>query len=147
VRSAEALDVHAIAVTIGVGATSINPYLAQESIADRQRRGLFGEIAARGGGALSQGGGQGLLKMSKMGISIMSAYRGGYNFEAIGLSRALTAEFFPGMPSRISGIGLSGIASNVLSFHGPPGPDGDRAAGGRPVRCAAMARSTPSTAT
>jgi glutamate synthase (NADPH/NADH) large chain len=49
--------------------------------------------------------------MSKMGISVISSYRGGCNFEAIGLSRALTAEFFPGMPSRISGIGLSGIAS------------------------------------
>jgi glutamate synthase (NADPH) large chain len=119
VRSAEALDVHAIAVTIGVGATSVNPYLAQESIADRQRRGLFGDVSLREAveryrKALDKG----LLKvMSKMGISIVSAYRGGYNFEAIGLSRALTAEFFPGMPSRISGIGLSGISTNVLSFH------------------------------
>ncbi|MFT8777309.1 MAG: glutamate synthase large subunit [Gluconacetobacter liquefaciens] len=119
VRSAEALDVHAIAVTIGVGATSINPYLAQESIADRQRRGLFGEISLREAvERYRKAVDKGLLKvMSKMGISIVSAYRGGYNFEAIGLSRALTAEFFPGMPSRISGIGLSGIATNVLSFH------------------------------
>ena len=52
----------------------------------------------------------GLLKiMSKMGISVISSYRGGYNFEAVGLSRALVADFFPGMPSRISGIGLAGI--------------------------------------
>ncbi|MFS3136466.1 glutamate synthase large subunit [Gluconacetobacter sacchari] len=119
IRSAEALDVHAIAVTIGVGATTINPYLAQESIADRQRRGLFGDMALREAvERYRKAVDKGLLKvMSKMGISIVSAYRGGYNFEAIGLSRALTAEFFPGMPSRISGIGLSGIATNVLSFH------------------------------
>ena len=61
---------------------------------------------------------KGLLKvMSKMGISVISSYRGGYNFEAIGLSRALVAEFFPGMPSRISGIGLPGIARKVLEQH------------------------------
>jgi glutamate synthase (NADPH/NADH) large chain len=62
---------------------------------------------------------KGLLKvMSKMGISIVSSYRGGYCFEAIGLSRALVGEFFPGMQSRISGIGLSGIARKVLALHG-----------------------------
>lgn len=119
VRTSTALDVHAIAVTIGVGATTVNPYLAQESIADRHRRGLFGsrslrECMERYRKAVDKG----LLKiMSKMGISIVASYRGGCNFEAVGLSRALTAEFFPGMPSRISGIGLSGIARNALSFH------------------------------
>ena len=56
--------------------------------------------------------------MSKMGISVISSYRGGYNFEAVGLSRALVAEFFPGMPSRISGIGLAGIAAaRSLELH------------------------------
>ena len=55
--------------------------------------------------------------MSKMGISVISSYRGGYNFEAVGLSRALVAEFFPGMQSRISGIGLSGIARRLLNLH------------------------------
>ena len=51
-----------------------------------------------------------LLKiMAKMGISVISSYRGGLNFEAVGLSRAMVAEFFPGMHSRISGIGLIGI--------------------------------------
>jgi glutamate synthase (NADPH/NADH) large chain len=52
----------------------------------------------------------GLLKiMSKMGISVISSYRGGYNFEALGLSRALVAEYLPGVTSRISGIGLAGL--------------------------------------
>jgi glutamate synthase (NADPH/NADH) large chain len=55
--------------------------------------------------------------MSKMGISVLSSYRGGMNFEVIGLSRALVAEFFPGTQSRISGIGLSGIARRVLAMH------------------------------
>ncbi|MDG6094011.1 glutamate synthase large subunit [Acetobacter sp. AN02] len=119
VRMADALDVHSIAVTLGVGATTVNPYLAQESIADRVRRGLFGSMTLREAvERYRKAIDKGLLKiMSKMGISIMASYRGGCNFEAVGLSRALTAEFFPGMPSRISGIGLSGIARNILTFH------------------------------
>ena len=52
----------------------------------------------------------GLLKiMSKMGISVLSSYRGGCNFEALGLSRSVVAEYFPGMISRISGIGIKGL--------------------------------------
>ena len=119
VRSAECMDVHTFAVLIGSGATTINAYLAQESIADRHRRGLFGnltlkECVQRFKKAVDKG----LLKvMSKMGISVVSSYRGGYNFEAIGLSRALVGEFFPGMQSRISGIGIPGIARNVLELH------------------------------
>ncbi|GAN68273.1 glutamate synthase large subunit [Acetobacter orleanensis] len=119
VRASTTLDVHSIAVTIGVGATTVNPYLAQENIADRHRRGLFGKLTLRECmERYRKAVDKGLLKiMSKMGISIVASYRGGCNFEAVGLSRALTAEFFPGMPSRISGIGLPGIARNVLTFH------------------------------
>ena len=40
---------------------------------------------------------QGLLKiMAKMRISVVSSYRGGLNFEAVGLSRAMCAEYFTG---------------------------------------------------
>ena len=119
VRCGETIDVHYFAVMIGAGATTVNAYLAQESIADRHRRGLFPnqslkDCVARYKKAVDKG----LLKvMSKMGISVISSYRGGMNFEAIGLSRALVAEFFPGVPSRISGIGLSGIARRVLAMH------------------------------
>ncbi|RAU23100.1 glutamate synthase large subunit [Paramagnetospirillum kuznetsovii] len=119
VRSGECLDVHYFAVLIGVGATTVNAYLAQEAIADRQRRGLFGamsleECVRRYKYALDQG----LLKiMAKMGISVVSSYRGGYNFEAVGLSRTLVAEFFPGMTSRISGIGLTGIQKKSIEQH------------------------------
>ncbi len=119
VRSGECLDVHYFAVLIGVGATTVNAYLAQETIADRHRRGLlpgmsFAECVAR----YKKAADEGLLKiMSKMGIAVVSSYRGAYNFEAVGLSRTLVAEFFPGMNSRISGIGLSGIQKKVLENH------------------------------
>lgn len=119
VRSSECLDVHYFAVLIGVGSTIVNAYLAEEAIYDRQRRGLLGDISVETAvenfkTAIDQG----LLKiMSKMGIGVLSSYRGGYCFEAVGLSRALVAEFFPGMSSRISGIGLSGIKKNIAAMH------------------------------
>ncbi len=119
VRSGECLDVHYCAVLIGVGATTVNAYLAQESIADRHRRGLFGDLplldcVQRYKKAMDEG----LLKvMSKMGISIISSYRGGCNFEAVGLSRTLVDEFFEGMPSRISGIGMTGIKKKIIELH------------------------------
>ncbi len=119
VRTSDCVDVHGFAVLIGAGATTVNAYLAQESIADRQRRGLFGSMSLKEAvGRYKKAVDKGLLKvMSKMGISVISSYRGGLNFEAIGLSRALVAEFFPGMQSRISGIGLAGIARKVLDLH------------------------------
>jgi glutamate synthase (NADPH/NADH) large chain len=119
VRAAECFDTHYFAVLIGVGATTVNAYLAQECIADRHARGLFGKIelgpcVKRYLDAVNAG----LLKiMSKMGISVISSYRGAYNFEAVGLSRSMVAEIFPGMSSRISGIGLSGIAKKLARLH------------------------------
>jgi glutamate synthase (NADPH) large chain len=119
VRSGECLDVHYFAVLIGVGATTVNAYLAQECIADRHGRGLYGNMTLKACITRYQESvNQGLLKvMSKMGISVISSYRGGYNFEALGLSRSLVADLFPGMPSRISGIGLSGIQKQILQLH------------------------------
>jgi len=119
VRSGECLDVHYLAVLIGVGATSVNPYLAEAAIADRHARGLLEPLSLdRCLGNFKTAMGDGLLKiMSKMGISVLSSYRGGANFEAIGLSRALVDEFFPGVSSRISGIGLRGLQEDLQEQH------------------------------
>jgi glutamate synthase (NADPH/NADH) large chain len=119
VRSAECIDPHYFAVLIGCGATVVNAYLAEDSLADRIGRGLLdGDLTAaiaRYREAIDQG----LLKiMAKMGISVVSSYRGGLNFEAVGLSRAMCAEYFPGMTSRISGIGVSGIQRKAEEVHG-----------------------------
>jgi glutamate synthase (NADPH/NADH) large chain len=119
VQSAECLDTHYFAVLIGVGATTVNPYLAQECIRERHSKGLFGdysyeECVARFKKAVDQG----LLKiMAKLGISVVSAYRGGFNFEVVGLSRSMVNEYFLGVQSRISGIGLSGIEHKIKELH------------------------------
>jgi glutamate synthase (NADPH/NADH) large chain len=119
VRTAECLDTHYYAVLIGVGATTVNAYLAEATIADRQARGLFGDLdlaecLARHRKAVEDG----LLKiMSKMGIAVISSYRGGYNFEAVGLSRSLVNDLFPGMPAKISGEGYASLHLNAADRH------------------------------
>ena len=119
VETAEAMDTHSFAVLIGVGATTVNPYLAIDSIYQRFEKKLFGNLdfescVERFKKSINAG----LLKiMSKMGISVLSSYRGGCNFESVGLSRSLVSDYFPGMISRISGIGVSGIEKKIKELH------------------------------
>jgi glutamate synthase (NADPH) large chain len=119
VESSDALDTHSFAVLIGVGATTVNPYLAIDSIHQRFEKKLFGksdfeDCVQKFKKSIDAG----LLKiMSKMGISVISSYRGGCNFEAVGLSRAIVSDYFPGMSSRISGIGIKGIEKKIKELH------------------------------
>jgi glutamate synthase (NADPH/NADH) large chain len=118
VRSAECIDPHYFAVLIGSGATTVNAYLAQDSLADRIDRGLLDQTLDVAVARYKEAINQGLLKiMAKMGISVIGSYRGGLNFEAVGLSRAMVAEYFPGMLSRISGIGLHGVQRSLKKVH------------------------------
>jgi glutamate synthase (NADPH/NADH) large chain len=119
VESSDILDTHSFAVLIGVGATTVNPYLAIDSIYERFEKKLFGnsdfETCVK---KYKKSIDDGLLKiMSKMGISVISSYRGGCNFEAVGLSRAIVSDYFPGMSSRISGIGTIGIEKKIKEQH------------------------------
>ena len=120
VECSDALDTHSFAVLIGVGATTINPYLAIDSIYQRFEKNLFGKTdfdncILKYKNSIDAG----LLKiLSKMGISVISSYRGGCNFEAVGLSsRAIVSDYFPGMSSRISGIGISGIEEKIKKLN------------------------------
>ena len=118
VRSAECIDPHYFAVLIGCGATVVNAYLAEDTLADRIDRGLLNGPLTEAMSRYREAIDQGLLKiMAKMGISVISSYRGGLNFEAVGLSRAMCAEYFPGLISRISGIGVSGIQKKSVEIH------------------------------
>ena len=119
VQTAEAMDTHSFAVLIGVGAGTVNPYLAIDSIHQRYEKKLFDKLDFESCvERFKQSINAGLLKiMSKMGISVLSSYRGGCNFEAVGLSRGLVADYFPGMISRISGIGILGIEKKIKELH------------------------------
>ncbi len=119
VQTGDALDTHSFATLIGVGATTVNPYLAFDSLYQRHYKKLFGnftfdECVSRYIKSVNLG----LLKiMSKMGISVLSSYRGGCNFETVGLSRTIVKDYFPGMLSKISGIGLKGIEKKIRTIH------------------------------
>ena len=119
VECSDALDTHSFAILIGVGATTVNPYLAIDSIYQRYEKKLFGKSDFESCVVkFKKSIDAGLLKiMSKMGISVISSYRGGCNFEAVGLSRAIVSDYFPGMSSRISGIGVIGIENKIRELH------------------------------
>ncbi|HEV7558447.1 MAG TPA: glutamate synthase central domain-containing protein, partial [Kofleriaceae bacterium] len=108
VETADAREVHDIALLIGYGAAAINPYLALDLV-----RHLGGSID-RYLHALDDG----LLKvMSKMGISTVQSYRGAQIFEAVGLDRELVDRWFTGTPSRIGGVGLRELGRECLTRH------------------------------
>ena len=118
VQASDVLDVHSFAVLIGIGATTINPYLAERTILSRYKKDNYLGVSSKDilenyKSSINKG----ILKtMSKMGISVLSSYRAGYNFEALGLNRTLVADLFPGMPSRISGLRFHEIENRVKKF-------------------------------
>ena len=119
VSSRECLDVHYFAVLIGVGATTVNASLVEKLISNRHKKNIYQntdypQLIKNFKKSIEKG----LRKIiSKMGISVISSYRGGRNFEIIGLSRSMVESFFPGMSSRISGIGLDGLEKRVRRQH------------------------------
>ncbi len=120
VETGEAREVQHFATLTGYGAGAINPYVAFATIDQMQaERMLAGDMPRE---KLHQNfikaATKGLLKvMSKMGISTQQSYRGAQIFEAVGLDRAFIDEFFTRTPSRIGGIGLTGVAEEMLRRH------------------------------
>ncbi|MGF1544907.1 MAG: glutamate synthase large subunit [Parvularculaceae bacterium] len=120
VRAAECVDPHYVAMLTAVGATAVNPYLACETIAFDVARGVYPDTDGVGPALMRYRAAveAGLMKiLSKSGVSVISSYRGGCDFEALGVSRALAAEYFPGAPSRISGIGLPYLQRKTAELH------------------------------
>jgi glutamate synthase domain-containing protein 2 len=86
---------------------------------------------------------RGLLKiMSKMGSEF--SYRGGLNFEAVGLSRAMVAEYFPAC-SRAFRASACTVQQKLEEVHARAGWRRGRAAHRRLLQGAAVGRrNTPS---
>ena len=130
VECGDAREVHHMALLIGYGAGAINPYLAFESIEDMiaadEGRGMYGLGDMEVGKAVRnyiKAAGKGVLKvMSKMGVSTVASYTGAQIFEAIGLSRGLVDEFFTGTVSRLDGIDLDVVATEVAARHAAAHP-------------------------
>ncbi|HEX6163406.1 MAG TPA: glutamate synthase large subunit, partial [Vicinamibacterales bacterium] len=119
IETGEAREVHHIALLLGYGAGSVNPYLAFESLDDLIRQGLLPDVTHAGAvkqyiKALNKG----VLKvMSKMGISTLQSYCGAQIFEAVGLDREFVDRYFTSTASKIGGIGLKDISEEVRRRH------------------------------
>jgi len=121
VESGEPREVHHFATLFGYGASAINPYLALETIAGLRLRPTAEEKIPGQNKAeenFREAIEEGVVKtMAKMGISTLQGYIGAQVFEALGLSQELVDEYFTWTVSRISGIGTSEIALDILANH------------------------------
>lgn len=121
VESGEPREVHHFATLFGYGASAINPYLALETIAGLRLQPTAEEKIPSQNTAeenFREAIEEGVVKtMAKMGISTLQGYIGAQVFEALGLSQELVDEYFTWTVSRISGIGTSEIALDILANH------------------------------
>ncbi|MEL6157627.1 MAG: glutamate synthase large subunit [Cyanobacteria bacterium J06627_32] len=128
VDTAQCWSTHHFACLLGYGATAICPYLTLESVrhwwgdAKTQKQMDAGKLPVS-----SLNGAQanyrkavdnGLLKiLSKMGISLISSYRGAQIFEAVGIGTDLKALAFRGSVSRLGGLTIEELANETMAFH------------------------------
>jgi hypothetical protein len=118
-ETGEVWDVHHLACLVGFGAAAVHPYLALRAVSELVGTRGFDDKSAEDlqrnyVHALEHG----MLKVSsKMGISTVSGYKAAQIFEAIGISEELIDRCFAGTPSRLGGIGLAEIESDVLRRH------------------------------
>jgi glutamate synthase domain-containing protein 2/glutamate synthase domain-containing protein 1/glutamate synthase domain-containing protein 3 len=120
VETGEAREVQHFALLTGYGAGAVNPYVAFATIDQMQAERIIAGDYPREKlhKNFVKAATKGLLKvMSKMGISTQQSYRGAQIFEAVGLEQAFVDEFFARTPSRIGGIGLEGVAEEMLRRH------------------------------
>ena len=128
VDTAQCWSTHHYACLLGYGATAICPYLTLESVrhwwADKKTQkqmdsGKLPVSTLNGAQAnYRKAVDNGLLKiLSKMGISLLSSYRGAQIFEAIGIGADLKNLAFKGSVSRLGGLSVAELAQETMTFH------------------------------
>lgn len=118
IESGEVREVHHYATLLGYGASAVNGYLAQDTIYDLIEQGILEKDYYAAVEDYNLGILHGIVKIaSKMGISTIQSYRGSQNFEAVGLSKELIDAYFPNTISRIGGISLLDIETDVEYRH------------------------------
>jgi glutamate synthase (NADPH/NADH) large chain len=115
IESAEPREPHHFALLFGYGASAINPYMVNEIIHDQVNQGFItgikGDYAVKN---YNKAIAKGILKiMNKIGISTLHSYRAAQIFEILGLSKTMSAKYFPYTPSRIDGIGLMEVEKEI----------------------------------
>ncbi len=128
VETAQCWSTHHFACLIGYGASAVYPYLALETVkawwhkpktqTQIQQGKLPNLSITQAQERYRKAVEGGLLKiLSKMGISLLSSYAGAQIFEALGIGDQVIQLCFKGTTSRIGGMTLADIASEVLMFH------------------------------
>jgi glutamate synthase (NADPH/NADH) large chain len=120
VEAGDIWETHHFATLIGYGASGICPYIAFETIADMNHKGMIegGLTDENLFKNYTKAVDKELLKIfSKMGISTLQSYRGAQIFECIGLNKSVVDRYFSGTISRIQGLGLAEIARECLIRH------------------------------
>ncbi|WP_270089521.1 glutamate synthase large subunit [Sphingobacterium sp. SYP-B4668] len=120
VEAGDVWEVHHFACLLAFGATAINPYMALASIRTMKEQGnmdtdLVWDTLKKNYVKAICGG---LLKIfSKMGISTLQSYHGAQIFEVLGIDSSVVDKYFCGAVSRIGGLSLDDIATEVLAKH------------------------------
>ncbi len=118
IETGEPREVHHLAVLFSFGADVINPYLAFETLYDLIHDGKLSVDYEKACKNYIKAGVKSVTKtMAKMGISTYASYRGAQIFEAIGINQEVVNKYFHRTASRIEGIGLDTIASEVRQRH------------------------------
>lgn len=117
-ESAEPRDVHHFATLLGYGARAINPYLAQECIAELIDNGRLDKDYHTAIDDYNSAILRGIVKIaSKMGISAVQSYQSAQIFEAVGISKEVIDKYFTDTVSEVGGIGLKEIDEGVEWRH------------------------------
>lgn len=115
IESGDARDVMHMALLVGFGAKAVNPYMAFETIAYMSETKKIKASTEEAFYNYTEALCSGLLKViSRMGISTLQSYCGAQIFEAVGINKEVIDEYFTDTPALISGLGLEGIAKEVL---------------------------------
>ena len=118
-ETADAREVHHIALLLGYGAAAVNPYLAMATVEELAHEGRIpGVTAQQATRNLIKALGKGVRKtMSKMGVSTVASYTGAQIFEALGVSQEVVDACFTGTTSRLGGVGFEVLHEEVRLRH------------------------------
>ncbi len=109
IETAQALDVHHIAMLLAVGVTAVRPYRAMQ---------IAETISTRGAHNFVSGTNKGLRKvLARMGISTLASYRNAQLLEVIGLDGKLCREFFAAAPHYAEATSLEQLLAIYLGHH------------------------------
>ncbi len=117
-ESGEPREVHHFAALLGYGACAVNPYLALDTIHELIEENLLEKDYYAAVDDYNAAILHGIVKIaSKMGISTIQSYQGAKIFEAVGISKEVTDQYFSGTVSRVGGITMEDIAEQTDHYH------------------------------